>query len=833
MQILMISTTTPNMRAFIITFLFSLLFTISNAQTTSKKVYIANKTEAKPVIDGDLNEAIWLKTTDVADKFTQNQPNLGEKSAYRTEVKITYDDEAIYIGAMLFDESPDSILTQLTERDEIGNVDWFGIVMDTYEDGINGVGFIVSAAGVQFDTKYSAFGEDANWNAVWESAVSIVDNGWIVEMKIPYSALRFPDKAEQSWNFNIVRTVRRTRETAWWNFYDSSKNGFLNQAGTLKGLKNIKAPIRLFFNPYISGNIKKTTTAGQGSWSRGFNIGMDIKYGINEAYTLDMTLVPDFGQVVSDDVVLNLSPFEIRFNENRQFFTEGTELFQKADLFYSRRIGGVPSLYSEVAEMENDGFKIVENPSDIQLLNSTKISGRGKNNLGIGVFNAITNATTAVVENIDGEIKEIETNPLTNYNVLVFDQNLKNNSYVSLVNTNVFRNGDAYEANVTGTDFLLQNKENTYSIFGSGAVSQLYYDGFNNPGLGFRSDFGIGKNSGTLQFTLNNSIVSDTYDNNDLGFLASNNRINNFLNVSLNRFKPFGIFQRGRINTLIYTEHQYSTKRFGRLSVDVSTFMMTKDFFAFGFGSAFRPVASYDLFELRTAGRVLEIPVGSEYNAWISTDYRKKLAVDIRVSGETLEQEGRNGVYVNFSPIIRINDRLSFRTSTDYTLSNNFIGFVDKTDSGEPIVGRRDRKDIENVLSSSYIFNNVMGLTLRMRHSWSNATHDLFYNVNNDGELSTPLSLTNDYDFNFNFLSVDLVYSWQFAPGSFLTANWKNNIFSLNSNINQNYFQNLQNTLDEDQTNLFSIKILFFLDYLTLEQFMRTNQQSRTNRPAL
>ena len=822
------------MRQLLITIFLLFSVIISNGQIISKKVYQATKTQEKPVIDGDLNDAIWLKTIEVADKFIQNQPDLGEKSAYRTEVKIVYDDEAIYIGAMLYDDNPDSILTQLTERDEIGNVDWFGIVTDTYEDGINGVGFIVSAAGVQFDTKYSAFGEDANWNAVWESAVSIVENGWIVEMKIPYSALRFPDKAEQSWNFNIVRTVRRTRETAWWNFYDSSKNGFLNQAGTLKGIKDVTSPIRLFFNPYISGNIKKTTTAGKVSWSRGFNVGMDIKYGINEAYTLDMTLVPDFGQVVSDDVVLNLSPFEIRFNENRQFFTEGTELFQKADLFYSRRIGGTPSRFNEVAEMEDDGFRILENPSDIQLLNSTKVSGRGKNNLGIGVFNAVTNSTTAIVQNVDGEIKEIETSPLTNYNVLVLDQNLRNNSYISLINTNVFRSGDAYEANVTGTAFSLQNKKNTYGISGSGAVSQLYFDGFNNPDLGFRSYIGVGKNSGMLRFSLDNEIISDTYDNNDLGFLASNNLINNYVNISLNRFRPFGNFQRGRINTNILAEHQYSTKRFSRLNVDISAFMMTRDFFAFGFGSSFRPVAAYDLFELRTANRVLEIPVGSDYNAWISTDYRKKLAVDIRVTGETLEQEGRNGWYVNFSPIVRINDRLSFRTSTDYNISNNFIGFVDKDDSGEPIVGRRDRLDIENVLSSSYIFNNVMGLTLRMRHSWSNATHDLFYNINNDGQLSAPLTdLANDYDFNFNFLSVDLVYSWQFAPGSFLTANWKNNIFSLNSNINQNYFQNLQNTLDEDQTNLFSVKILFFLDYLTLEQVMRTNQQSSSNRPIL
>lgn len=813
------------MRCFI-TITFIILFAnFSYGQTAKKKIYNATKIEEKPVIDGQLNDAIWLQTSTVAKDFIQNQPNLGEKSAYKTEVKVVYDDEAIYIGALLYDNR-DSILKQLTARDEIGNTDWFGIVLDTYEDGNNGVGFIVSAAGVQFDTKYSVYGEDENWNAVWESAVLIIERGWVVEMKIPYSALRFPDEAEQSWNFNIVRTVRRTRETSWWNFYDNSKNGFLNQAGTLKGIKNVKSPIRLFFNPYVSGNIKNTSTDGEASWSRGFNVGMDIKYGINEAYTLDMTLVPDFGQVVSDDVVLNLSPFEVRFNENRQFFTEGTELFQKADLFYSRRIGGTPNGFYDVAALEDDGYTVLENPNDVQLINSTKVSGRGKNGLGVGVFNSVTNSATAVVEDADGIVKEINTAPLTNYNVIVFDQNLDNNSYVSLINTNVFRNGSPHEANVTGTEFQLQNKENTYSFSGSGALSQKYFEGFRNPNLGFRSDLSFGKTSGILRFQFNNSVLSDTYDNNDLGFLLSNNRINNNLWIGLNRFKPFGPFLRGNINFNTFTQHQYSTKRFASFGMNVNGFAMTKKFFAFGFGTFVSPIESYDLFELRTEDRVLAIPENSEHWAWISSDYRKKLALDINIFAERFNQEGRNALGINFSPIIRVNDKLSFRSSTDFNINNNYVGFVDKDDNDEPIVGRRDRLDIENVISSSYIFNNVMGLTFRMRHSWSRATHDEFYNVNTAGYLLPPLTnIQNDYDYNFNFFSIDLVYSWQFAPGSFLTANWKNNIFALNSNIDKNYFQNLQSTLNDDQTNLFSVKILYFLDYLTIEQAMNSRRE--------
>jgi hypothetical protein len=689
----------------------------------------------------------------------------------------------------------------------------------------------VSAAGVQFDTKYSVFGEDENWDAVWESAVLIVERGWTVEMKIPYAALRFPDKSEQVWNFNIVRTVRRTRENSWWNFYDPSKNGFLNQAGKLKGIKEVVSPLRLFLNPYVSGNLQTTKSNGENSVSRGFNVGMDIKYGINEAYTLDMTLVPDFGQVVSDDVVLNLSPFEVQFNENRQFFTEGTELFQKADLFYSRRIGGTPINYYDVQALTDEGYTIVDNPNNVQLINSTKVSGRGKKGLGVGVFNSVTNKTTAIVENTDGVQSEIQTNPLTNYNVFVLDQNLKNNSYVSLINTNVFRNGDAYEANVTGTEFRLNNKENTYYTYGSGAVSQLYHEGFNNPDLGFRSNIGFGKSSGVVQFEYQNTVLSDTYDNNDLGFLSFNNQITNQIQFSLNRFKPYGPFLRGNFNINTSLDHQYSTQRFSSFGINMDFFILTKTFFAFGGGTFFSPLESYDLFELRTDNRVLAVPTSREHWGWISTDYRRKVALDVNIFGSVANQEGRNNLNISVGPIFRVNDRLSFRLSTDYSKNNNYIGFVGRDTTqvnlDEPIVGRRDSKNIENVLSSSYIFNNKMGLTLRARHNWTEAVHDSYYHTDTDGQLLendlTGLNTdgTSKYNYNFNYFSLDLVYTWQFAPGSFLTANWKNNINPPNSAVGENYFFNLSNTITNDQTNIFSIKIIYFLDYLSIEQMMR------------
>jgi len=335
----------------------------------------------------------------------------------------------------------------------------------------------------------------------------------------------------------------------------------------------------------------------------------------------------------------------------------------------------------------------------------------------------------------------------------------------------------------------------------------------------------------TVQFEYESIILSDTYDNNDLGFLRSNNEINNSFLIGLNRFKPFGPFLRGNINLSTSMSHQYSTKRFANFGVNLNFFTMTKQFFAFGGGTFISPLETYNLFELRTENRVLAIPRNREHWAWISTDYRNKFAIDINVNGSVVNQEGRNRLGVRVGPILRINDRLSFKLSTNYSKTNNYIGFVGRDTIPlfleEPIVGRRDNINIENVLSSSYIFNNKMGLTLRMRHNWTEATHDKYYYVDVEGHLlDTDLTGFNDdgsskYNYNFNYFSLDLVYTWQFAPGSFLTANWKNNIIPNNIGPGENYFYNLRNTVTNDQTNILSVKIIYFLDYLSIEQMMR------------
>ena len=235
----------------------------------------------------------------------------------------------------MYDE-PDSVVSEVVTRDNLGSSDFLGIVFDTYLDRINAFGFYVNSTGAQFDAKYSQSGrEDISWDAVWDSQVKIDSLGWTAEIKIPYSAIRFGSNDVQQWGLNMTRRRQKINQQTSWNFIDPKVAGFINQAGNLDGIKGIKAPVRLSLSPFLSSSLNNYphNKPGVKNTTSTYNGGMDIKYGINQSYTLDMTLVPDFGQVRSDNQVLNLSPFEVRFLENRQFLPKEPSYSIKAIFF--------------------------------------------------------------------------------------------------------------------------------------------------------------------------------------------------------------------------------------------------------------------------------------------------------------------------------------------------------------------------------------------------------------------------------------------------------------------------------------------------------------------
>src|SRR5688572_13748827 len=341
------------------------------------KSYTASRISSIIKIDGDLGDEAWNSVMPASD-FVMSQPVEGGVPVQKTEFRIVYDNYAVYVGAMMYDTHPDSILHELGFRDDDNlNADKFRFVFDPYNTRQDAYDFGVYASGVQMDSRFS----DYTYDAVWESSVKITDKGWCAEIKIPYSAIRFPRKDVQEWGLQVTRDIRRTPEFDQWALTPGGTANPLAYWGTLRGITKVEPPLRLSLTPYLSGYIEKSpefTSDTTYRYSTGFsyNTGADIKYGIDERFTIDMTLLPDFGQVQSDNKVKNLSYREINYDENRPFFKEGTELFNKGQLFYSRRIGKTPTGFFSVENSLDSAETIEENPSQVKLLNATKLSGR-------------------------------------------------------------------------------------------------------------------------------------------------------------------------------------------------------------------------------------------------------------------------------------------------------------------------------------------------------------------------------------------------------------------------------------------------------------------------
>jgi hypothetical protein len=785
----------------------------------AKKQVEALKITDHITIDGLLDETVWQNAMPAKD-FFQFDPYNGPPATEKTEVRICYDNIAIYIGAMMYDSAPDSILTELGFRDTDDlNNDYINIILSPFNDGLNAFMLGVTASGVQYDAKIYNDNSDKGWDAVYQTRVQILDNGWSAEMMIPYSVLRFPEKDIQTWGFNVERSIRRKREIDTWSFVDKKIEGELRQAGTLSNLKDIRPPLRLSFTPYVSGYMEKN--AADPDWGYSFNYGMDVKYGINESFTLDMTLIPDFGQVQSDDEIFNLSPFEVYYEEKRPFFTEGTELFSKGDVFYSRRIGDTPDGFNSVSDSLRTNELISENPSKTKLINATKVSGRTNKGLGIGVFNAMSGHTFATItDTLTGKTREIETQAFTNYNMVVLDQSLKNNSYVSFYNTNVYKGKDHVTSNVTGTEFQFSNKESTYAIDGRFNLSQKYHAG-DAPGLGYAYNVSLMKTSGRFRFNFSRYVEDDKYDPNELGYLDVNNEITHGLSLNYNFYDPFWRLLWWYNSFSVWYQQQYAPREYVEFGFWGNSRATFRNRLTVGADFEVLPVDQNDFFEARTAGRKFVKPASWEIGGFLSPDYRKAFIVDVRASMERAAGYNQSEWQASLSPRWRVNDKLSFRLSSSYEMDMNDIGYVDERfvlNQQEIIFGRRDLQTIENVLSTTYIFNNLLALDFRLRHYWLTARYDRFYLLDDAGTLShTDYGQNND--FNFNAFNIDMILRWEFAPGSELAVAWKNAVLTYNqSDITDTYFRNLKNIIESPSDNSFSVKLLYYLDYVYLKK---------------
>ena len=809
--------------------LFFVLFTTFNYSQNRKEIKIT-RFNNPPKIDGIINDSQW-NGLEPATGFERWMPNNGQKEreGYESFIYLGYDDNGIYIAGKFNDPNPSLIPLEFSQRDDIWevNADSFWLSINTNDDNLNDQGFQVTSAGTLGDTYTSGEFSDEDWNfdTVFEAKVSIDENGWNMEMKIPYSALRFPSSDIQSWGIQFSRRIIEFGEFYTWNYIDTKTSTFRESLGLLNGLKNISPPTRLFFYPYLQSSVDLNKNNRPLS---GYSAGMDLKYGISNNFTLDATLIPDFGQVAFDEKELNLSPFEQKFDENRAFFTEGSQLFKKADtggrrggnFFYSRRIGDDINLNTD--ELIEDNEELMSYETKSNLVNSIKLTGTTNSGLSIGIINSITEKAYANVKDLNTqEIKNKLIAPLTNYNVVSLSQTALNKySTFSFLNTNVNRGDDFKGSNNSALVIDLYDNDRKFNI--NANVFQSNSKSFSDT-KGFRGGISLSELTGSLRFDIGWNGVDANYYQNDLGYYNLRNDQRLWAKVGYMTFKPTKLYEKIEAYLWMSERSRFYPKilksQGGRIGLTLTSLKLEEIRASFDYTSKYK-----DFEETRKEDFFIYQPAEYELEFNYRSDTRKKLVYGsgIEHSYGVNEQFNENSseTEIEFYSGYRLSNQFKVELGISNGISKNEIGYVfDENDN--LYFGNRKVKFTENNISLNYNFNSYKSLNLKFRQFWSSALYkEDFFLLKSDGNRSVSEKNISDYNpnTNFNLWNLDLSYNWEFAPGSKITLLYRNNIFNENNLSGISYYNSTKELFEKPINHQLSLRINYFIDFNLLKK---------------
>ena len=450
-------------------------------------------------LDGKLDEPDWQSGTPVTD-FRQAQPHEGEPATQQTEVRFLFDDDALYVGARMYDsEGAAGIRTRLVRRDDDFNSDYIEIILDTYHDHLSRVEFMTNPSGSKEDS-YGPNGAnlDQAWDAVWQVKTSVDSLGWTAEFRIPLSQLRFPVRdSAQVWGLQVWRQENRLNELSQWSFWHLNESGGPAKFGHLEGMHLSRAPGRVEILPYTVG--RETSLPGIDAadpfhrpHAYDARIGADFKYLVTSNLTLSGSINPDFGQVEVDPAVVNLSAFETFYQEKRPFFVEGAGLFSfgsfncffcsnvsSPSLFYSRRIGRNPQGAGN-AYARGDFTDV---PDNTHILGAAKLTGQVAPGWTLATLDATTAREMAPVDS-SGQRFNVQVEPFTNYFVSRLSHDLAGGSFIRGMFTSVVRSlGDSTlrtqlnsHSEAAGLETNLWWGKRTWRLMANAAVTQISGD---------------------------------------------------------------------------------------------------------------------------------------------------------------------------------------------------------------------------------------------------------------------------------------------------------------------------------------------------------------------
>jgi hypothetical protein len=563
--------------------------------SSARRMVRAARASTEIALDGSLTDAAWAVALPVSD-FTQREPNEGAPATERTEVRVLYDDHALYIGARLLDRSPDSVRAQLARRDRISNSDRFLVFLDCYRDRRTGFYFGINAAGTLYDgTLYNDDWDSDTWDGVWEGRVGRDSLGWSAELRIPYSQLRFQREKSHRWGINFKREIARRNERDYLVRTPSNGSGFVSRFVDLVGIDDVSPPPRLELLPYVTTRAEYLSHEVEDPFNDGARLatglGGDLKVGIGSNLTLDATVNPDFGQVEVDPAVVNLSDVETFFEERRPFFVEGASIFNFGEggandfwgfnwanpsFLYSRRIGRAPQ-----AELP-DNYDYSDVPAGSNILGAAKLSGK-TGSWSLGALNAVTSRERAQFS-LGQQRWEQEVEPLTYYGVYRAHKQLSRGrhglGFIGTLTARSFEDAhlrselsssattiglDGWStldpqgvwvisgwtgvSRVSGTPERLRNlQENSVHYLQRPDADYLGVDSNATSLGGYAARVSLNKQKGNWMFNSAVGVVDPGFELNDLGFQFRGDQINSHVMFGHKWTRPGRLFRSWRLN---------------------------------------------------------------------------------------------------------------------------------------------------------------------------------------------------------------------------------------------------------------------------------------------
>lgn len=775
----------------------SFRFQISET-SLQQKVARATRIQTAPLIDGVVDEIQWSKAQPVVD-FLQIDPLDLASPSEKTEVRILYDDENLYIAFKNYDAQPGEITGRMTRRDDwqMGfnyNSDWVGVGFDSQNDDQTGYLFNINAAGVKLDVFVSKDREyDLSWDTVWEAYVSKDSLGWYAEVQIPFSVLQFSTAEELIWGVKFERNIYRLQETVQWPGTPKGSLGIVSRFGIMKGLNRIPAPKRLEVLPYfLSGQ----DNVGDSRLTH--NVGLDLKYGLLSSATANFTFNPDFGQVEADPSVLNLTAFETFYEEKRPFFVEGGSFFNnRIQLFHSRRIGKRPGYFSP-----NEG-QIIWQPMVTKILGAVKIIGHTEKGVAYGLIESVTNQEYGVLEKTVADTvkrQKFLLEPYSNYFIGRIEKPLFNtNSNIGLMATDT-RRQKAGGATVFNSDWNLNFLDNALSLSGQLAASEReeerggagrFFVGYTDPKW-WEVKTGFGWSDRHFQI-------------NDLGFLKRNNTWWSMVRGRLRKQDPWGKYLNNDLSLRLKVAGRGDGLILSR-SVEVNQNNTLKNYWSFGLGFYFEFAAfnDNDTFKDDRAWAFKTEDNGYVY-VWVQSDRRKNIMVKPMLGigrGEYRDWGYRVGLTLSLKPSDNI--QLNLEATRDLTpASMEWVGIVETTADTSIIYAESKQFTNDIRLRLNWAFTPDLSLEMFLQPFRVDMDYQKFYKLMAPETRDlTPFSYNGNPDFKINNWVGTIVFRWEYHRGSTFFV-----VFNLNDG---RYYSGEDESWSESKTNSLFLKFNYW-----------------------